>query len=87
MIGAEGIERVEAELDQIAEKRAREAKDAAKVEEAWAEQERRHRERRRSELREEWRAFHEHMQALHASLCNEHRQKAAKLAGEGDAVA
>ncbi len=43
----EAVERVEAELDAFVERRAREAKDAAKVEELWVKSEREHREKRR----------------------------------------
>ena len=35
--------------------------------------------RRRAELREEWRAHHEHMRALHAALSEEHAAKAEAL--------
>lgn len=81
------LERVESELDRIVEKRAREARDAERVEELWAESARRDRERRREENREAWRSFHAHMQALHAGLASEHQEKAAKLDVGGEAMA
>lgn len=43
----EALERAEQQIDAFIEKRAREAKDAAAIDEAWRESERRHRERRR----------------------------------------
>ncbi len=84
LFDVEVAERVEGELDRIAEKRAREARDANAIEALWAEQERRERERRREERRQEWCDFHRHMERLHAALCEEHRAKAAALLnGEG----
>jgi hypothetical protein len=75
------MERVESELDRIIEKRAREARDAAAVEELWAEQERRERERRRDDHRLARLEHERHTERLHASLSEEHRAKAEALAG------
>jgi hypothetical protein len=77
------VEVVEMQLDRIIEKRAREAGDAARVSELWAEQERADRDRRREEHAAAWHSFHRHMQELHATLSEEHRGKAEALLGEG----
>lgn len=79
MLEAEHVERVEAELDQFIEKRARESKDANQLEELWAVTEREVREKRRREHRDQWLGFHDHMRALHSSLAAEHARKAAAL--------
>ncbi len=50
---------------------------------AWEESDSADRRRRREEHREAWRAHHEHMSGLHASLSEEHRQKAERLLGHG----
>ncbi len=73
------LEKAEQQIDQFIAKRERERVDADKVEELWAEQERRHRERRREQNREAWRVHHAHMQALHAGLSEEHKAKADAL--------
>lgn len=84
----ETIERIESELDAFIEKRAREAKDAAKVEEAWKESERAHRQRQREENRLAWREFYLNLANAHEAHASRHREKAAALSnGEGDAVA
>ncbi len=70
------IEAAEASIDQFIERRARDARDAAVIDEAWWDSEIRHRDRRREENREAWHGFHPHMQELHASLSEEHRAKA-----------
>ncbi|MBA4116788.1 MAG: hypothetical protein H0X71_10235 [Rubrobacter sp.] len=75
------VEVVEAQLDAITERRAREFNDAERAEELWKESTRVHRERRRQENAEAWRAFHRHMQELHATLSEEHRTKAEGLLG------
>ena len=76
------VEKVEAELDSFIERRARERADANKVDELWAESDRRERVRGREENREAWRGFHAHMQALHAGLSEEHKIMADALAEE-----
>lgn len=83
LFDVEAAERVESELDRIVAKRAREAKDAAAIEEAWKQSARAHREKRREARRQEWCDFHRHMQALHTGLAEEHAEKAAML-GEGE---
>ncbi len=75
-------ERVEGELDRITERRSASQEEANRVEERWAASEKLGRDRRRDAHRREWCAFHRHMEALHASLCEEHRAKAARLSGE-----
>lgn len=76
------IEAAEASIDQFIERRARDARDAAVIDEAWRDSEIRHRDRRREENREAWHGFHAHMQELHASLSEEHRAKAQALLEE-----
>ncbi len=73
------LEKAEQQLDGFIERRAREAKDAAAVEDLWAQSVRRDRERRREENRAVWHSFHRHMQELHATLSEEHRTKAEGL--------
>ena len=81
----EAIERVEQELDQFVERRAREARDAEKVAELWAESERRVQEKRREENREAWLRHERHMERLHLDLADSHRVRAERLLGEGAA--
>ncbi len=84
----EAVERVEAELDRIVEKRARESRDSELVEAAWAESVRVHHARRRETNREAWRAYHldqaARLEATAAELAASHRARAAML-GEGPA--
>ena len=84
----DAIERIESELDTFIEKRAREARDAAQVEELWKASERRHRERQREENRELWRCYYldqaERLERTAAELAASHRARAEALAeGEG----
>jgi hypothetical protein len=79
----EAVEKVEAELDQFIERRARQAKDAEKVEGLWAETDRADQERRNRENRAAWYGFHCHMQDVHASLAADHEAKAMRLLQEG----
>ncbi len=81
-IDVSNIEAAEASIDQFIERRARDARDAAVIDEAWRDSEIRHRDRRREENREAWHGFHAHMQELHASLSEEHRAKAQALLEE-----
>ena len=78
-MNTEHVERAEAELDRFVEKRAREARDAAKLAKLWAESTRRDREKRRRENRAAWYEYEMHMANLHASLSEEHRMKAERL--------
>ncbi len=59
------------------------ASDDERVRHAWKESNSAHRRRRREGLREAWRAHHEHMSELHASLSAEHAAKAAALQEPG----
>ena len=70
------VEKVEAELDQFVERRAREAKDAKRVQELWAESERKERERRREHNGWLWISYHEHLARFHQDLAHEHEDKA-----------
>jgi hypothetical protein len=76
------VERVEAELDSFIEKHAREVKDAERVEEIWAESERRDREKKREKNRDAWVVHERLMQRLHLDLADEHRAKATRLLEE-----
>jgi hypothetical protein len=82
----EAGERVEVELDRIIERRAREAGDAQRVEEEWAESVRLYNGHRRETNREAWRCFYlaqaERLERTAAELAASHRARAAKL-GEG----
>jgi hypothetical protein len=75
----EAVERVEAELDSFIEKRARQAKDAERTEELWAESAARERTRRREENRALWIEFHSRLSRSHAHLSDEHEAKAHAL--------
>jgi hypothetical protein len=66
------LEKAEQQIDQFIEKRAREKADANKVEELWAESDRRHRDRRREENREAWREYERHLERVHMELALEH---------------
>ena len=72
-------EAVESELDRIIERRAREERDSAPVEEAWRDSTRRHSEQRREELGAAWRAHHLRMREVHARLAEEHEARALRL--------
>lgn len=67
------------EIDALIERRARGRDKANELAALWKESERKHRERRREELREEWRAFYLHTSELHARLSEENATKAAAL--------
>ncbi len=77
------IEKVEAELDRFVEKRAREKADANKVEEFWAEQDRRERAPRRNTLRWEWADYHGRLHKAHLSIAEDHTRRRARLMAEG----
>jgi hypothetical protein len=76
---AERAEKLEAELDRIIERRAREERDAAPIEGAWKDSTRRHNEQRREELGAAWRAHHLRMREVHARLASEHEARALRL--------
>ena len=78
---AERAEKLEAELDRIIERRAREERDAAPIEEAWKDSTRRHSEQRREALGLAWRDHHLRMQEVHARLASEHEARALRLLG------
>ena len=73
------VERVEAELDGFVEKRARQAKDAERVQELWAESERREREKRRQENEWGWIKHYEGLAFVHRALALENDNKAARV--------
>jgi hypothetical protein len=83
----EATEAVEQQLDQFIEKRTREREDANRIEEAWAESERRHQEHRRERNRELWRTWHlgqaERLERTAAELAADHRARAEALRGRG----
>ncbi len=78
---AERAEKLEAELDRIIERRAREERDSAPIEEAWKDSTRRHNEQRREALGLAWRDHHLRMQEVHARLASEHEARALRLLG------
>lgn len=67
----ETVERVEAELDSFIERRVRERKEADRIEEAWAESERRHQEERRRQTAQEWLEFHDRQLRCHKTTLGE----------------
>jgi hypothetical protein len=82
-LDTEAVERVEAELDRLVERRAVEARDAERVEDLWKESTRRARDKRRRENAAAWYGHHEHMRELHSSLSAEHEARARALLGGG----
>jgi hypothetical protein len=87
LFDVDAIERVESELDRLVERRAREARDASKVEELWKESVRRDHERRRAENRAAWIAFHRGLARTHAALSESHEERAARLAAVAQPMA
>ncbi len=75
----EHAEKVEAELDAFVERRAREARDAATVEELWASSARLHRQKRRQQNGWAWYRFYSNLAGLHRGLANENEEKAARV--------
>jgi len=73
-------EAVEEDLNRLIERRAREADDANRVAEAWAESARRYNLRAAAERRQAWIRFHADMSVVHSRIAAEHEQKAALLA-------
>jgi hypothetical protein len=65
---AERAEKLEAEIDSLLERRAREERDAAPIEEAWKGTTRRHNEQRRRENSLLWREYHTAMREVHSRL-------------------
>jgi hypothetical protein len=78
---AERAEKLEAEIDSLIERRAREERDAAPIEEARRDSTRRHNEQRREELGAAWREHHLRMREVHARLASEHEARALRLLG------
>jgi Mg-chelatase subunit ChlI len=82
-LDVEAVERVEAELDRIVERRAALARDTERVEELWKDSTRAHRERRQEANREAWRCFYleqaERLERTAAELAASHRARAAML--------
>jgi hypothetical protein len=72
-------EKAEAQLDAFIEKRAREARDAQKVEELWAESARRHREKKQRENGIAWLTFHARMERQFLELAAEHHEKGERV--------
>jgi septal ring factor EnvC (AmiA/AmiB activator) len=75
----EATERVEAELDDFINRRAREKAEVNLIEEEWVKTERRDRQRRREANRLVWMDFYERMNRLHLGLAAEHADKRARL--------
>jgi len=89
MLDPVAVERAESEIDHFIQRRAREKADANRVEELFAESERRHQDKRRRENRDLWRSYHldqaERLERTAASIAEEHRARAAALAVEEEA--
>ena len=75
----EAVERAERDLDTFINRRSASRDNANAREEMWRTSERRHEEKHRLELREEWREYERHLEAIHMSLALEHRAKADAL--------
>ncbi len=84
LFDAEHIVRVEAELDTFIEKRAREARDAERVEEAWAKSVREYHAKHRNENAQAWFDYHDRLVRSHedtlGSLIVYHRKERARYA-------
>jgi hypothetical protein len=76
---AEQMERVEVELDRIAEKRARERRGADATEELWRPSACLHEEKLLRENRALWHGYHAHMRNVHQRLADEHARKASNF--------
>jgi hypothetical protein len=75
----DALEKAEAQIDAFIAKRCREREEANVVEAAWAESERRVREKRRQTNRQAWIEHHGHMNLLHLGLAAEHADKRSRL--------
>lgn len=84
---AEKTEALEAEIDRIIERRARERDDANVSEELWKASARVHNDRRRKENGAAWYDFHMSMREVHSRLAGEHEAKALSLLGAGGSKA
>ncbi len=87
MMDAAKAEAVESELDRIIERRAREERDAGRVEELWREAASLHGERRRKETAAAWYGYHieqaERLRRTLTTLVEFHEAKARQLLEEG----
>jgi hypothetical protein len=85
-VDVEHVERVESELDQLIEKRARQAKDADEEHDLWQASVAKYNGKRRRQNREAWRTFHLHqaeaIERTAASIAAEHRSRAEALGQE-----
>jgi hypothetical protein len=84
---AEKTEALEAEIDRIIERRAREHNDANRTEELWRKSSRVHNARRRRENGAAWYDHHMAMREVHSRLASEHEAKALALLGAGGSKA
>jgi hypothetical protein len=78
---------VEAELDRMIERRARNGEqDPDEREDLWVDSVRRFHASSEAEMRHRWIEYHRHLQVLHQSLADEHEAEAEKLEepGEGE---
>ncbi len=82
LFDVEAAEKAEAQIDQFISKRSRDKQEANHVEAAWAESERRVREKRRRANRQAWIDHFGHMISLHLNLAAEHADKRARLLAE-----
>ncbi len=81
LFDAEHIEKVEQQLDQFVEKRAREAQDQGRIDELWAVSERRERRKRRESNGLAWIDYHERLANFHRTLAGEHEERAEHVRG------
>ncbi len=79
------IDRAEAQLDALIERRAHEAKVANEEAAAWAESVRAYNLKRKAERREAWHAHYLQLAFVHEQLAAENKAKALRLVGaEGE---
>jgi hypothetical protein len=86
LFDVEAAERVASELDRLVEKRGRDARHAARLQEIESESVRLYNARQRESLREAWRVYHldqaERLERTAAELARGHRARAEALLGE-----
>ncbi len=85
MFDVDYLERVEAELNGLDEKRADKAAEQERVEAFWADSACRNLECRREENRALWIEFHSRLAASHARISADHEARVEALSGEGAA--
>ena len=77
------IDRAEASIDALIERRSQEREEANSAHAAWAESEARFDARAAAERRREWITYHRDLERFHSRLAEEHASKVRQLIDEG----